>query len=206
MYFTEENLHNCLPEATAANVALFVEPINAACSEFDISNAWRLAAFIAQVGHESGNLRYVKENLNYSAEGLCKVFPKYFNASTAAHYGRNPEAIANKVYANRMGNGPEESGDGWRFRGRGLIQLTGHDNYVQCGNGLGVDLTQYPDYLESPEGAARSAGWFWHSRGLNALADVGDMKTMTKKINGGFIGLEDRIKHYNHALQVFGGS
>jgi putative chitinase len=205
MFLTFEILSTCIPEASSDNVSHFVDPLNNACSEFDISTAQRIAAFVAQCAHESGNLKFVKENLNYSAQGLCKIFGKYFTPDTAQGYNRNPEAIANRVYANRMGNGPKESGDGWRYRGRGLIQLTGHDNYVKCGQGLGVDLNENPEYLETPEGAARSAGWFWNSRNLNQLADIGDMKTMTKKINGGFIGLEDRIKHYEHALQALGG-
>ena len=205
MFLTFEILSTCIPEASPDNVSNFVDPLNHACIEFDISTAQRIAAFVAQCAHESGNLKFVKENLNYSAQGLCRTFGKYFTPDTAQKYNRNPEAIANRVYANRMGNGPEESGDGWRFRGRGLIQLTGHDNYVKCGQGLDVDLTNTPDYLETPEGAARSAGWFWDSRDLNKLADIGDLKTMTKKINGGFIGLEDRITHYDHALHILGG-
>jgi putative chitinase len=203
--FTVEILRDCLPEASIQNVELFADPIERTCQEFDIVTPWRTAAFIAQVGHESCNLKFVKENLNYSAQGLLKVFPKYFDAETANRYNRNAEAIANRVYANRMGNGNEASGDGWRYRGRGLIQLTGKHNYTKCGEGLNVDLISDPTYLESPEGAARSAGWFWNSRGLNTFADVGDIKNMTKRINGGFIGLEDRIKHYEHALHVLGG-
>lgn len=202
---TVDILQACLPQANPQAVELFAEPISNTCAEFDISTTNRVAAFIAQCGHESGNLKYVKENLNYSAQGLCKVFPKYFNSGNAAQYERNPEAIANRVYANRMGNGPEESGDGWAFRGRGLIQLTGKTNYEKCGAGLGVDLISDPSYLESPEGAARSAGWFWSVNKLNSLADISDIKTMTKKINGGFIGLEDRIKHYEHILHILEG-
>jgi putative chitinase len=199
---TVDILQSCLPQANPQAVELFAEPISNTCDEFDISTPERVAAFVAQCGHESGNLKYVKENLNYSAQGLCKVFPKYFNTQNAMQYERNPEAIANRVYANRMGNGSEESGDGWAFRGRGLIQLTGKTNYEKCGQGLGLDLISDPMYLESPEGAARSAGWFWHVNKLNILADSGDIKTMTKKINGGFIGLEDRIKHYEHILHI----
>jgi putative chitinase len=202
---TSDILSQCLPEATADNVEKYAVALDMACHEFDINTPERIAAFIAQVGHESGNLRYAKENLNYSAEGLVKTFPKYFKDIDTTQYARNPEAIASRVYANRMGNGDEESGDGWKYRGRGLIQLTGHDNYLNCGKGLDVDLINEPEYLETPDGAARSAGWFWNSHNLNALADAGDIKTMTKKINGGFIGLEDRIKHYNHALEVLNG-
>ena len=197
---TPEILKECLPEASMQACQAFAEPMAAACEEFEINTPMRLAAFIAQVGHESGNLRFVKENLNYCAQGLMKIFPKYFNEQTAMQYQRNPEAIANRVYANRMGNGPEDSGEGWAYRGRGLIQLTGKNNYHTCMEALGIDD---PSYFETPEGAARSAAWFWNSRNLNAVADTGDIKKMTKLINGGYIGLEDRIKHYNHALEVF---
>ena len=200
---TPEILKQCLPEASMQTCEIFAEPLAEACENFEINTPQRLAAFIAQIGHESGNLRFVKENLNYSAQGLRKTFPKYFpNDQLAMQYQRNPEAIANRVYANRMGNGPEESGDGWRYRGRGLIQLTGHDNYHKCMTDLEVDD---PEYFETPEGAVYSACWFWDTRNLNAVADPGDIKKMTKIINGGFIGLEDRIKHYQHALHVLGG-
>jgi len=202
---TEQQLRECLPLATDEAVYNFAPAIAAAMEEFDISNAARAAGFIAQCGHESGNLKYVKENLNYSAQGLAKTFPKYFNASNAEAYGRKPEAIANRVYANRMGNGPEESGDGWAFRGRGLIQLTGRDNYRRCGEGLGVDLLSDPTYLETHEGAARSAAWFWKSHGLNEVADRHDVLKMTKIINGGTIGLEERKHNFEHALSVLNG-
>ena len=204
MLIDELQLKDCLPEASDQAIANFAQAIDDTLQEFDISTPQRIAAFLAQVGHESGSLKFIKENLNYSAQGLTKTFPKYFTPELANQYQRNPEAIANRVYANRMGNGPEESGDGWAFRGRGLIQVTGRTNYQACGDFLGVDLISDPSYLESPEGAARSAGWYWTSRNLNALADVGDMKQITKKINGGFIGLEDRMKHYHHALEVLG--
>lgn len=202
MIVTKEFLERCLPDAPSKTCEIFADPINQTCHEFQINTKKRIAAFIAQVGHESGNLKYVKENLNYSAEGLRKVFPKYFpDEETAIKYQRNPEAIANRVYANRMGNGSEQSGDGWRYRGRGLIQLTGKSNYDLCMRALNV---KDPLYLETPEGASRSAGWFWSYRNLNSIADSGDMRKMTKTINGGFIGLEDRIKHYEHILTVIG--
>lgn len=204
MLIDELQLKDCLPEASDQAIANFTQAIDDTLNEFDISTPQRIAAFLAQIGHESGSLKFIKENLNYSAQGLTKTFPKYFTPELANQYQRNPEAIANRVYANRMGNGPEESGDGWAFRGRGLIQVTGRTNYQACGDFLGVDIISDPSYLESPEGAARSAGWYWTSRNLNALADAGDMKQITKKINGGFIGLEDRLKHYHHALEVLG--
>lgn len=200
--FTPEILAACLPEASSDNVALYAESLNNACEEFSITTIFRSAAFIAQVGHESGSLKYVKENLNYSDVGLRKIFPKYFTESEAKSYARNPEAIANRVYASRMGNGDENSGDGWTFRGRGLIQLTGYENYMKCAKALGIDESFDPQYFETPEGAARSAGWFWKFKALNPLADSGDMKEITRRINGGFHGLEDRMLKYRHALSI----
>ena len=205
---TPEILKQCLPEATMQACETFAEPLAEACEKFEINTPQRLAAFIAQVGHESGNLRFVKENLNYSAQGLRKIFPKYFpNDEIAQQYASRPnkqEAIANRVYASRMGNGPEESGDGWRYRGRGLIQLTGRDNYAWFAASLSISPEEATEYLGTFEGAAQSACWFWENNNLNKEADAGDIKTMTRKINGGYIGLEDRIKHYNHALHVMG--
>jgi putative chitinase len=167
-----------------------------------------VAAFVAQCAHESGGFRALKENLNYKAVTLRKIFPKYFpDDATANHYASLPnkqEAIANKVYANRMGNGPEESGDGYRYCGRGLIQLTGKDNYSWFAASLEIPVEEAAEYLQTFEGAVQSACWFWETNNLNNQADAGDIKLMTKKINGGYIGLEDRIKHYNHALHVFG--
>jgi len=173
--------------------------------DYEINTPQRVAAFIAQCAHESGNFVFIKENLNYKAASLQKVFPKYFpNADIAAQYANRPEMIANRVYANRMGNGPEESGDGYRYCGRGLIQLTGKDNYTFFAGSLDITVEEAAEYLTTFEGAAQSACWFWESNNLNALADRGDILTLTKRINGGTIGLEDRIKHYNHALHVLG--
>jgi putative chitinase len=167
-----------------------------------------VAAFVAQCAHESGGFRALKENLNYKAVTLRKIFPKYFpDDATANQYASLPnkqEAIANKVYANRMGNGPEQSGDGFRYCGRGLIQLTGKDNYSWFAASLEIPVEEAAEYLQTFEGAVQSACWFWETNNLNTQADAGDIKLMTKKINGGYIGLEDRIKHYNHALHVFG--
>jgi putative chitinase len=202
MEITERLMAECFPQARQQDINNFDEALDVTCYEFEINTSMRMAAFLAQVAHESGNFRSVRENLNYSADGLRKIFPKYFTDVDPNLYARQPEKIANRVYANRMGNGPESSGDGWAYRGRGLIQLTGKFNYIQCGNALGVDLVNDPSYLETPIGAARSAGWYWSSRGLNAFADKGDMTSITRRINGGTIGLEDRIKHYRHALHV----
>jgi putative chitinase len=176
--------------------------------DYEINTPKRIAAFIAQCAHESGNFRVLRENLNYKAASLRKVFPKYFPTDEIANdYASRPnkqEAIANRVYANRMGNGPEESGDGWRYCGRGLIQLTGRINYQDFAASIETPLDQITDYLGTFEGAAQSACWFWEKNSLNKWADAGDIKELTRRINGGYIGLEDRIKHYEHALHVLG--
>jgi len=175
---------------------------------YEINTPERIAAFIAQCAHESANFTVLKENLNYRWQSLRRVFPKYFpNDEIAQRYASMPnkqEAIANRVYANRMGNGPEESGDGYRYCGRGLIQLTGRDNYAWFAASLGIPIEQATEYLGTFEGAAQSACWFWETNNLNQWADTGDIKELTRRINGGYNGLEDRINHYNHALHVLG--
>jgi len=174
--------------------------------DYEINTAKRMAAFMAQCAHESGNFMFLQENLNYKAASLRKVFPKYFpDDATAQAYEKKPEKIANRIYANRMGNGPEESGDGWRYRGRGLIQVTGKHNYTWFAASLEISPEEAAEYMQTFEGAAQSACWFWETNKLNQWADQGDIVTLTKRINGGTIGLEDRIKHYEHALHVFGG-
>jgi putative chitinase len=145
--------------------------LNNAMSQFEINTPQRQAAFLAQVAEESGRLAHVKENLNYSKAGLLKTFPKYFNSSQAAAYARKPERIANRVYANRLGNGDEKSGDGWKYRGRGPIQLTGRDNYREAGTDLGLDLETHPELVEDPAVGAQVAAWFWKKNGLNERAD-----------------------------------
>jgi putative chitinase len=176
--------------------------------DYEINTPQRIAAFIAQCSHESAGFTALRENLNYRWQSLRKIFPKYFPTDELAQeYANKPnkqEAIANRVYANRMGNGPESSGDGWRFCGRGLIQLTGRDNYSWFAASLGIPVEEASEYLQTFEGAAQSACWFWETNGLNRWADAGDILTLTKRINGGTIGLDDRIKHYNHALHVLG--
>jgi putative chitinase len=176
--------------------------------EYEINTPQRIAAFIAQCAHESGGFMVLKENLNYKAATLRKIFPKYFPTDAmAAEYAAKPnkqEAIANLVYANRMGNGGPETGDGYRYCGRGLIQLTGKSNYSWFAASLGIPVEEAAEYLQTFEGAAQSACWFWETNNLNRFADAGDIKGLTKAINGGFIGLEDRIKHYEHALHVMG--
>ena len=176
--------------------------------DYEINTTQRIAAFIAQCAHESAGFSTLKENLNYRAVTLRKIFPKYFPTDEIANeYASKPnkqEAIANKVYANRMGNGNEASGDGFRYCGRGLIQLTGKDNYSWFAASLGIPVEEASEYLQTFEGAAQSACWFWETNNLNQWADKGDILTLTKRINGGTIGLEDRIKHYEHALHVLG--
>jgi putative chitinase len=178
-------------------------PLNATFDRFDISNSLRQAAFIAQCGHECGNFKTLEENLQYRAETLMRLWPKRFpTLEFAKQYEKNPKKIANMVYANRMGNRDEASGDGYRFRGRGCIQLTGHANYFHAGKALGEDFVMQPELVATPMYAALSAGFFWNTHKLNVLADSKDIRMMTKKINGAFIGLADREKHYNHALAV----
>jgi putative chitinase len=183
--------------------AKWLQPLEDTFAKYDINTPERQAAFIGQCAHESGNFKTLEENLNYKPEALMRVWPSRFpDIATAMKYAHNPEMIANKVYGGRMGNGPEETGDGWKYHGRGLIQLTGKENYANCGSGIGVDLLSNPNLLNTPEYAALSAGWFWGKRGLNLLADSGDIETMTKRINGGLIGLEDRKAKIAKALAV----
>ena len=179
--------------------------LEALLDDYEINTPQRIAAFIAQCAHESGNFVFIKENLNYRAPSLRKTFAKYFATDAlAAQYANRPEKIANRVYANRMGNGNEASGDGYKYCGRGLIQLTGKSNYENFAASLEISPEEAAEYLGTFEGAAQSACWFWESNNLNTEADAGDIKKMTRKINGGYIGLEDRIKHYEHALHVMG--
>lgn len=185
-------LQKIFPKTPVETLSQYVEPLVKVFKTYEINTPLRQAHFIAQVGHESGGFIFTKENLNYSADALLKVFPKYFNADSAASHARNPQMIANRVYSNRMGNGDVISNDGWNYRGRGLIQLTGKTNYTAFAKDIGIDLAKAPAYLETPEGAAMSAGWFWNKNKLNAKADADDIKGATKIINGGTHGLDDR--------------
>jgi len=181
------------------------DALEQALPDYDINTPNRVAAFLAQCAHESGGFTAIKENLNYRAVTLRKVFPKYFPSDDIANaYAGKQEMIANRVYGGRMGNGDEASGDGYRYCGRGLIQLTGKQNYQNFADSIEIAVEDVPEYLATFEGAVQSACWFWESNNLNVQADQGDIKTMTRKINGGYIGLEDRIKHYEHALHVLG--
>ncbi|MDO8608861.1 MAG: glycoside hydrolase family 19 protein [Phaeospirillum sp.] len=196
---TADVLRATFTGARPTDIDRFTAPLAAASAEWGVDTPLRLAAFLAQIAHESGQFRALVENLNYSAEALLRVFPRHFDAGQAAAYARQPERIGSRVYANRMGNGDEASGDGWRYRGRGLIQITGRSNYAACGEALGIGLVHAPEMLEQPSPAARSAGWFWHSNGLNRFADARDIEIITRRINGGLTGLEDRKAHYARA-------
>lgn len=208
-------LKQLFPKSTEENRAKYAMPLRMAMIRYNIDNPNRVRAFLAQIGHESGQLSAVVENLNYSAKVLRSVFGKYFKTDAEAEkYARKPEAIANVVYANRLGNGDTKSGDGWRYRGRGLIQITGKSNYNEASQKmyalpLGVDFVDEPELLATPEYAAQSAAWWWENAGLNAIADglggANDtevFKQITKRVNGGYNGLDDRLAIYNRAKSV----
>ena len=201
--FTKEQLKEMIPKNPY--VDQWFEAIYEILPEYEITTPQRVAAFLAQCAHESGGFVFLKENLNYKAASLRRVFPKYFpDDAIAAQYAGKGEMIANRVYANRMGNGDEASGDGFRYCGRGLIQLTGKNNYTFFAGSLDIPVEEASEYLQTFEGAVQSACFFWEQNKLNQWADAGDILTLTKRINGGTIGLEDRVKHYNHALHIFG--
>jgi len=201
---TQEQLKQLLPKNPY--VSYWHKALEQLFPDYEINTPQRMAAFIAQCAHESGGFMVLTENLNYRWQSLRKIFPKYFpDDAIAQDYASRPnkqEVIANRIYASRMGNGPEESGDGYRYRGRGLIQLTGRSNYTWFAASLEISPEEASEYLTTFEGAAQSACWFWESNKLNQWADKGDILTLTKRINGGTIGLDDRIKHYEHALHV----
>ena len=204
---TRAQLLAIMPNAAPA-VPQYLRPLGEAMGRYAIDRPARQAAFLAQLAHESGQLRRVQENLNYAWDGLRKVFPRHFRSDAEAQaYDRQPERIANRVYANRMLNGDEASGDGWRFRGRGPIQVTGRENYRKAGQALGIGLESDPDRMLDPATGCLAAAWFWHSRGLNTLADADSengFREITRRINGGFLGLEERIHYWERARQVLG--
>jgi putative chitinase len=196
-----EKLKKCVPNNK--DHAGLMNAFNKVFEKYEINTKERVAGFLAQCGHESLDFTVLKENLNYGAKGLRGTFGKYFpDDATAAKYERKPEMIANRVYASRMGNGNEASGDGYKFRGRGAIQLTGCSNYTAFAKDVGKTIDETIVYLETLEGAIESACWFWKKNGLNEIADKKDITLMTKRINGGTIGLEDRKKHWEKNLQV----
>lgn len=206
MQITREQLQQIIPNNQY--VDQWCDALNKLLPDYSIDTPTRVAAFLAQCAHESGGFVFLKENLNYRAASLRRVFSKYFPTDALAEeYASKPnkqEAIANRVYANRMGNGDEASGDGWRYCGRGLIQLTGKNNYTAFANSIESTPEEVSEYLATFEGAVQSACWFWESNNLNQWADAGDILTLTKRINGGTNGLDDRTKHYEHALEIFG--
>jgi putative chitinase len=201
MQLNQQQLLQILPNAGPV-AGVFVPVLNAAMSRYQIVTRVRVAAFMAQIGHESAQLNRLTENLDYSAQALRRSWPGRFDDATALAVAHQPENIANLAYASRMGNGPPASGDGWKYRGRGLIQVTGKDNYRECGTALGLDLLAHPEWLEHPDNAALSAGWFWSVNQLNRQADLGDLKTVTLCVNGGLNGYEDRLALYGRALKV----
>jgi putative chitinase len=207
---SQDVLQTVVPECS--NPGDWVAPLNDAMARFEINDARRAAAFLAQIAHESNELRSLTENLNYSVAGLMNTWPKRFpTVAVAEQYARNPEKTANFVYALRLGNGDADSEDGWRYRGRGLIQLTGRGNYRTAGTALGLTLEDNPDQLAQPEAAALSAAWFWKSHGLNELADDSnpangdeDFETISIKINGGRAGLDSRKAYWAKAKSALG--
>jgi putative chitinase len=200
--FTEDKLKQCVP--TNKNISGLFAALSEILPKYDITTPRRVAGFLAQCGHECADFNTLKENLNYSAEGLNKVFTKRFpTVESAQPYNRQPEKIANKIYSDRMGNGNEASGDGYKFRGRGAIQLTGRENYTKFADSIGKDVDEAVAYCDTLEGAIESACWFWTTRNLNAKADENDVTGSTKIINGGTHGLDDRKSRWLKALKAF---
>lgn len=203
MEVTRQQLRSLYQSTRVVVIDKYLDSLNLAMQKFDINTPDRIAMFLAQVGHESGGLTIVEENLNYRAERLVAVFPKYFRDVDVNDYAMQPEKIANRVYANRMGNGNEDSSDGYKYRGRGFIQLTGHDNYAHFAEAMEMSVDDAVDYLETPEGACMSAGWFWSVNNINQYADRQDCRGATIRINGGTNGLLERESIYHEALELF---
>ena len=201
---TAEQLKRIINTLSEARCKEYLPHLLQTMREFQINTPIRVAAFIAQTAHESAGYSAFLENLNYSAQALLNTWPNRFTPESAVTYARQPEKIANHVYINRLGNGDEASGDGWRYRGRGVIQTTGRVNYQACGTGLGLDLITSPELLEQPLNAFRSAGWYWKSRNCNSFADSDNFAGLTKAINGGLNGLDDRRAYYARAKSVLG--
>lgn len=201
MILTTQKLQKTLPNAEITDIHYYIEALNDVLPEYEINTPLRIQHFIAQIGHESGEFRYTRENLNYSKENLHRVFKKYFpTLEDAESYARKPEKIANIVYANRMGNGPTESGDGFKYIGQGLIQLTGKNNYKACSEAIGIDLISNPNLInQDAHTCIKVACWYWRSRHLNELADKDKIKAITKRINGGYNGLDHRKELLDNA-------
>lgn len=203
MIITLNQLQRMFPGTPSSTLDDFLAPLNMVFERYQINTVFRVRAFLAQTGHESGEFKFRLENLNYSKEALLRVFPRYFNSTSAASYARKPEKIANRVYANRMGNRDEASGDGWANRGRGLIQITGANNYNALAHALGKTVQETRTYLETAEGAVVSAAWFWTANGLNRWADGQDMLSITRRINGGTNGYDHRMQLWNRSKGIF---
>ena len=206
MQITIEQIKKIAPGAPDKAAGEFVDTFNKWSDKFGITTPLRAAHFISQCIHECAELKAFEENLNYSEKGLLKVFPKYFNSATAKQYARKPEKIANRIYANRMGNGNESSGDGWKYKGRGAIGLTGRSNYLAYStSGFCIgDLIAHPEWLAKSPGCYKSAMWFWWNNGLNTIADTGDVNAVTKRVNGGYNGLDSRKKYLARAKGALG--
>lgn len=203
MNFTQDTLQQCL--SNNREIDQWFPILEEQLAKYDINTLERIAAFLSQTGHESLNFTATHENLNYGAPGLMATFKKYFPTQELADaYARQPEKIANRVYANRMGNGDEASGDGWRYRGRGIVQLTGHDNYKACSLAVFQDerLLEDPNWLESKEGCVIGACWFWTTRHINKAADAGDTDAVTRLVNGGLNGIDDRKARYEKYINI----
>jgi putative chitinase len=200
--FTPDQLAQIIPNNPY--VTEWYDALSRILPDYEINTIPRVAAFLAQCAHESANFTALKENLNYTAASLTRTWPSRFPPDIAEKYAHNQEMIANRAYCDRMGNGSESSGDGWRYAGKGLIQLTGKDNYTRFSESIETPVEQLPEYLGTFEGAVQSACWFWETNNLNQYADSGDILNMTKRINGGTLGLEERTKNYQHAVQVLG--
>ncbi len=200
---SKEQLKQIMPLCTAENLEKYVGPLNDTMEKFSINTPLRQAHFLAQIAHESEELKHVVENMNYSQARLMQIFPRYFRTiEEAAPYNRQPEKIANRVYSNRMGNGDEASGEGWKFRGRGLIQLTGKENYKKASDAIGVDFVSNPDLVQGPVYASLTAGWYWDLRELNKPADADNIYKVTKLINGGTLGLQQRELYLERAKKT----
>lgn len=201
--FTKEKLQKILPTNPDINRWFYVLESILPKKAYQINTPLRVANFLAQTAHESGDFRIIKENLNYRAQRLVEIFPKYFHSlSVALQYEHKPDKIANLVYENRMGNGNEASGDGYKFCGRGLIQLTGKNNYTAFANFLGKSLEETIEYIETQEGALESACWYWTTNHLNTIADTGDIVKTRRIVNGGLIGLQDVQDRYRKAINI----
>jgi putative chitinase len=203
MYVSADRLKQLFPSTSVSVLNAIIERLSETLGQYQITTLQRVSMFLAQVGQESNGFSVWEENLNYSAQGLLQTFPSHFSPALAAAYARQPQRIANRVYADRLGNGPESSGDGWKYRGRGAIQITGKANYAAFGASRNLDADGALALLSNQHGGLDAAGWFWDNHSLNALADTGNVMAVTKVINGGTNGLAQRTAYYNKALGIF---